>query len=89
MHGVSRTTWHCKGSRHACLVAGAKDAVCGFAGPGSHWCENVGRAHKSNHVFFVVALAEGRYAQKCHDPECAHFRSAWMPLPEQLRLRRV
>ncbi|KAK9825930.1 hypothetical protein WJX81_007732 [Elliptochloris bilobata] len=70
-------------------------ALCGVAGtvaysmlgPGSHWCENVGRAHKSNHVFFVVALAEGRYAQKCHDPECAHFRSGWMPLPEHLRLR--
>lgn len=71
--------------KHAMRVS----ACARGAGPGSHWCEHVGRAHKSNRVFFVVSLAEGRYAQKCHDPDCAHFRSAWMPLPPHLRLRRA
>ncbi|CAL8469241.1 g8782 [Coccomyxa elongata] len=56
-------------------------------GPGSHYCENIGRCHASNHVFFVVSLSEGQYAQKCYDPDCAHFRSAWMPLPPHLLLR--
>lgn len=57
------------------------------AGPGSHWCENVGRCHASNHVFFVLDLAAGRWAQKCHDPDCARFRSAWAPLPPHLVLK--
>ncbi|EIE21146.1 hypothetical protein COCSUDRAFT_43486 [Coccomyxa subellipsoidea C-169] len=69
-------------------------AHCGTAGlvaysmlgPGSHWCENIGRCHASNHVFFVVSMSEGQYAQKCYDPDCAHFRSAWMPLPPHLLL---
>ncbi|BDA45013.1 probable DNA-directed primase/polymerase protein at C-terminar half [Coccomyxa sp. Obi] len=71
-------------------------AHCGTAGliaysmlgPGSHYCENIGRCHASNHVFFVVSLSEGQYAQKCYDPDCAHFRSAWMPLPPHLLLSR-
>ena len=57
------------------------------AGPGSHYCENIGRCHARNHVFFVLNLATGQFAQKCHDPECAHFRSAWMPLPPHLVLK--
>jgi len=40
-------------------------------------------------VFFVVSLAEGCIAQKCHDPQCAGFRSRWMELPARLRLRRA
>ncbi len=55
-------------------------------GPGSHYCEHVGRAHKNNHVYFVANFSEGVYAQKCHDPDCSRFRSAWMPLPEELCL---
>ncbi len=53
-------------------------------GPGSHYCENMGRPHASNHVFFVADFQRGAYAQKCHDPECARFRSGWMPLPREL-----
>lgn len=56
------------------------------AGPGAHYCENIGRAHCSNYIYFVVNLRNAQYAQKCHDPECAHFRSAWMPLPRALVL---
>ncbi|KAK9811730.1 hypothetical protein WJX72_009209 [[Myrmecia] bisecta] len=69
-------------------------AHCGLAGtvaysmigPGSHYCENIGRCHQSNHVYYVVNFVEGAYAQKCHDPDCSSFRSAWMPLPAELRL---
>jgi hypothetical protein len=69
-------------------------ALCGegtrvaysMVGPGSHYCENVGRPHASNHVFFVLDFAAGIYAQKCHDPDCSRFRSAWMPLAPELCL---
>ncbi|GAB4822102.1 hypothetical protein N2152v2_009148 [Parachlorella kessleri] len=59
-------------------------AFCGYQGtvaysmigPGSHYCENIGRLHQSNHVFFVVNFTIGMFAQKCHDPDCCHFRLA-------------
>ena len=57
-----------------------------MVGPGSHFCENVGRPHASNHVFFVADFRHGVYAQKCHDPDCSRFRSGWMPLPPPLCL---
>lgn len=59
---------------------------CG-AGPGSHWCGNVGRSHASNNVHYVAHLRDGRFAQKCHDPDCAGYRSPWAPLPPQLCLK--
>lgn len=43
-------------------------------GPGSHYCENVGRCHKSNHNFFVANFVDGVFCQKCHDPDCSSFR---------------
>ena len=49
----------------------------------------MGRAHRSNYVYFVVNLRNAQYAQKCHDPDCAHFRSEWMPLPRALVLQSV
>lgn len=55
------------------------------AGPGSHYCENIGRCHKSNFVFFVVNFSAGLFAQKCHDPNCCHYRCA----PELLLTRFV
>ena len=45
-------------------------------GPASHYCENIGRSHKSNNIFFVVNFTTGLFAQKCHDPDCCHFRRA-------------
>lgn len=33
-------------------------------GPGSHYCERIGRKHVSNHVFFVLNFREGTFAQK-------------------------
>lgn len=64
-----------------------KSARMLVAGPGAHYCENIGRAHRSNYVYFVLNLRNAQYAQKCHDPECAHFRSSWMPLPRALVLQ--
>ena len=43
--------------------------------------------HRSNYIYFVVNLRNAQYAQKCHDPDCAHFRSEWMPLPRALVLQ--
>ena len=45
-----------------------------------HYCENVGRAHKSNHVFFKVR--DGCIFQKCTDPECEGFEGTMYPLGE-------
>ena len=44
-------------------------------GPGGHFCENVGRNHRSNYIFFVINFSDGVFCQKCHDPECRDFRS--------------
>jgi hypothetical protein len=29
----------------------------------------------------VLDFATGLFCHKCHDPECAGFRSPWLPLP--------
>ena len=44
------------------------------AGPGGHFCENIGRNHRSNYVFFVINFPAAVFCQKCHDPECRDFR---------------
>ncbi|XP_035664107.1 DNA-directed primase/polymerase protein-like [Branchiostoma floridae] len=36
----------------------------------NRWCENIGRAHRSNHVMFVADLKRQVLYQKCHDPVC-------------------
>jgi hypothetical protein len=55
-------------------------------GPGSHYCENIGRCHTSNHAFFVAQLAAGRFCQKCYDPDCSSYRcgAAHAPSPAHL-----
>lgn len=45
--------------------------AAGMIGPGSHYCERLARAHRSNHVFFVLDFGGGVYCQKCYDPECS------------------
>ena len=48
----------------------------------NRWCEFIGRAHKGNHVYFVVDFKTNCYAQKCHDPECRiKFNPMFRPLP--------
>lgn len=41
---------------------------CGLAQVANNrWCWNIGRAHKSNHVFLVTDLSRGEVRQHCHD----------------------
>ena len=37
-------------------------------------CYNIGRAHKSNNVKFVVVLKANKFCQTCHDTNCIDFR---------------
>ncbi|XP_035413746.1 DNA-directed primase/polymerase protein [Cygnus atratus] len=50
---------------------------------GYRWCENIGRAHKSNNIMILVDLKKEVWYQKCHDPVCRekNFRSQNFPLP--------
>lgn len=45
------------------------------------WCANIGREHRSNHVWF--AIRRDCLVQKCTDPECAGFESEPYSLLEQ------
>ncbi|KAK9830391.1 hypothetical protein WJX72_011482 [[Myrmecia] bisecta] len=56
---------------------------------GNRWCGNVGRAHKSNGIFYIADLKGGIWYQKCYDPECRNYRSEAMPLPPHLLARRT
>ncbi|NWX33277.1 PRIPO protein, partial [Notiomystis cincta] len=50
---------------------------------GYRWCENIGRAHKSNNIMILVDLKNEIWYQKCHDPVCReqNFKSQSFPLP--------
>ncbi|NXG17576.1 PRIPO protein, partial [Grallaria varia] len=50
---------------------------------GYRWCENIGRAHKSNNIMILVDLKNEIWYQKCHDPVCReqNFKSQSLPLP--------
>ena len=52
----------------------------------NHWCENIGRAHKSNHIYLVVDLKNAVFFQKCHDPDCqiVDYKSKERPLPPEV-----
>lgn len=39
------------------------------------YCENIHRHHRKNNIYFVLDPIRKTYYQKCHDPECVHFRS--------------
>ncbi|XP_069796076.1 DNA-directed primase/polymerase protein isoform X2 [Narcine bancroftii] len=51
----------------------------------NRWCENIGRAHKSNNIMIVVDLKREVWYQKCYDPMCRaqRFRSESHPLPHE------
>ena len=53
---------------------------------GSRYCENVGRQHRSNGVFYVVDLQPGQgvWYQKCYDPDCRGYRSPATALPQSV-----
>ncbi|XP_029440815.1 DNA-directed primase/polymerase protein isoform X2 [Rhinatrema bivittatum] len=52
------------------------------------WCENIGRAHKSNNIMLLVDLKREVWYQKCHDPVCRanNFKSSCFPLPPDICL---
>lgn len=52
------------------------------------WCENIGRAHKSNNIMILVDLKNEVWYQKCHDPVCKaeNFKSNCFPLPPEVCL---
>ncbi|XP_022426660.1 DNA-directed primase/polymerase protein isoform X6 [Delphinapterus leucas] len=52
------------------------------------WCENIGRAHKSDNIMILVDLKNEVWYQKCHDPICKaeNFKSDCFPLPAEVRL---
>ncbi|XP_006160504.1 DNA-directed primase/polymerase protein isoform X2 [Tupaia chinensis] len=53
------------------------------------WCENIGRAHKSNNIMILVDLKNEVWYQKCHDPVCKaeNFKSDCFPLPAEVCLQ--
>ena len=53
----------------------------------NRWCSNVGRAHRSNGIFYVVDLLAATWHQKCYDPDCRAWRSPIMPLPAEIVAR--
>ncbi|XP_075053150.1 DNA-directed primase/polymerase protein [Mixophyes fleayi] len=52
------------------------------------WCENIGRAHRSNNVMLLVDLKREVWYQKCYDPDCRaqNFKSDYYPLPPEVCL---
>ncbi|NXJ76852.1 PRIPO protein, partial [Trogon melanurus] len=55
---------------------------------GYRWCENIGRAHRSNNIMILVDLKKEVWYQKCHDPVCRenNFKSQSFPLPPRICL---
>ncbi|GAB5366340.1 hypothetical protein AAMO2058_001135600 [Amorphochlora amoebiformis] len=53
---------------------GKKTLLCYSIG-GSRYCGNIGREHKSNGIYYVAVIPDGMIYQKCHDPDCNHYRS--------------
>jgi hypothetical protein len=51
---------------------------------GNRWCENIGRAHKSNNIIWNVHLIDRVCWQSCHDPDCRGFRGEQIVLPEEI-----
>ena len=51
---------------------------------GNRWCENIGRAHKSNNIIWNVHLMQRVCWQCCHDPECRGFRGEQIDLTEEI-----
>ena len=63
-------------------VCGGNGSVAySLFGPGAHYCGNINRDHKNNFVYVVVNFRRMKIAQKCYDPDCAQYRSAWVDIP--------
>ncbi|GAM18005.1 hypothetical protein SAMD00019534_011800 [Acytostelium subglobosum LB1] len=51
---------------------------------GNRWCDNIGREHKSNNIYFEVNPTRGVLYQKCMDNECKGYRSSEVPIASYL-----
>ncbi|EFN88011.1 DNA-directed primase/polymerase protein [Harpegnathos saltator] len=51
---------------------------------GNRFCENIGRWHKSNNIYWIVDLNKKEIYQKCHDEDCSGFSSTPKSLPEEI-----
>ena len=52
----------------------------------NRFCDNIGRAHKSNNIIWNVHLGDRICWQGCHDPECKGFRGKSFDLPEEVNI---
>eukprot|EP01132_Coremiostelium_polycephalum_P006194 gene6194-7715_t len=48
---------------------------------GNKWCENIGRQHKSNNIYFICYIESGTIFQRCMDSDCKNFKSTPIYLP--------
>ena len=53
---------------------------------GNRYCDNIGRAHKSNNIIWNVHLVDRICFQTCHDPDCraSKFRGKSLDLSEEV-----
>lgn len=51
---------------------------------GNRWCGNIQREHKSNHVYYIADLKFQNLYQKCFDPDCIHYRSPEIHIPDNI-----
>ena len=51
---------------------------------GNRWCGNIQREHKSNHVYYIADLKFQNLYQKCFDPDCMHYRSPEIHIPDNV-----
>lgn len=58
------------------------DGSTWFAQSDSKWCQNIGREHKSNHVWF--SISSGGVHQRCFDEECREFHGPKTILPPSI-----
>lgn len=52
----------------------------------NRFCDNIGRAHKSNNIIWNVHLGDRVCWQGCHDPECKGFRGNSLELSEEVNI---
>uniref|UniRef100_A0A3Q2TTB3-2 Isoform 2 of DNA-directed primase/polymerase protein n=1 Tax=Gallus gallus TaxID=9031 RepID=A0A3Q2TTB3-2 len=82
----SKTTRSTRGIRQWNYFSGEEILVYDISG--YRWCENIGRAHRSNNIMILVDLKKEVWYQKCHDPVCRekNFKSQSLPLPSRICL---
>jgi hypothetical protein len=50
----------------------------------NRYCENIGRSHKSNGVYYEINLMNHEFVQCCWDADCRGFKSSPVVLPESV-----